>query len=168
MKNVIFFIGFMGAGKTTIGRQLAEKLNINFVDLDEQIEKSAGCIINQIFAQHGEDYFRDLETKELAGFKNHVPTVVATGGGVVGREKNWELMRSHGKVFYLHADWDTISERLVDISKRPLANNGIDELYKLWVSRLPLYREADVVVDTNNLSVDQIVAKIADILDVDK
>ncbi|MEA3466502.1 MAG: shikimate kinase [Thermodesulfobacteriota bacterium] len=160
-KQNIFLIGFMGVGKTTVGRLLAKKIHSEFIDLDECVVGMAGCSISQIFDQQGEYVFRDLETMALSQLDQYGCAVVATGGGIIGRDENREIMQQLGLVVYLHADWSTLVDRLVDTSQRPLANSKTDEnLYKLWQNRLPLYQQADVVVHTDNLTPKQVVDKI--------
>jgi shikimate kinase len=164
----IVLIGFMGVGKTTVGHILAENITAKFVDLDSQIEQSAGCSIAQIFALEGEEKFRHLETEALSKVDGTVPSVISTGGGIISLPENWRLMHRIGRVVYLQAKWPTLVERLVDTSNRPLATGvGMknsqeinDKLHKLWLSRLPLYRQADVIVNTDNLTPAQVVEQI--------
>lgn len=158
----IFLTGFMGAGKSTVGRRLSRHLGYSFVDLDQLIVAREGCPIRQIFADRGEDYFRNCESAVLAEQFNAEKTVFATGGGIVGREENRMLMKKYGRVVYLRADWPTLEHRLSRGSERPLANpqNGWATISKLWESRLPWYEEAEVIVDTDDLRIDAVVRKI--------
>lgn len=157
----------MGVGKTTVAKQLSHRRNLPFVDLDSEIERTEQSSISEIFARQGEGYFRKLESKILSQISDK-GVIVSTGGGIVGSEINWRLMREKGKVIYLHASWPTISARLVDTSKRPLAGNGVDDkLHSLWESRLPLYNQADVIIDTDNRTVKQVVDAIVNNLDLD-
>jgi len=154
-KNV-FLVGFMGAGKTTVGRLLAEKTGYEYLDADEVIEKNAGKSITQIFADHGEDYFRDLETqslKSLAAQQNHV---IATGGGVVMREENWQAMKSGGVTVYLKAPIEIIWERIKHSTTRPLlqVDNPLETARELLGRRESMYQKADLIVDTEHLSVE--------------
>lgn len=154
--NNIFLVGFMGAGKTTIGRLLAVKAGWQFVDLDDEIVQRSGQAIAQIFAEQGEESFRALETTQLQQLGNTVSVVVSTGGGIIGRPENWRLMKQKGCVVYLHASWQTLVARLVDTTQRPLAAQGANEtLYALWQKRLPLYQNADVTIETDHLSAEQ-------------
>ena len=161
LKNVVYLVGFMAVGKSTVGRQLADVLGYHFFDTDTEIELSSGLKIAKIFEQQGEQAFRDLETKALARLKDHASAVVSTGGGIVGRIDNWHIMKQSGIVVYLHADWSTIESRLVDTSQRPLATNGADNnVHQLWQKRLPIYQQADVVIGTDQLNPQQVVDEI--------
>jgi len=164
----LFLIGFMGVGKTTVAQMVAQRLAVPFIDLDCEIERVAQRSISDIFSEYGEEYFRDLETQVLIQQQACSDAVVSTGGGIIGRDKNWQIMRTMGTVCYLHASWETLVSRLVDTSNRPLADNGVDRnLMKLWQSRLPLYRQADVIIDTDGLSAEQVVTEILNNFKVD-
>lgn len=162
MKNNIFLTGFMGAGKSTVGRRLARRLGYRFADLDQLIVAREGRSIPEIFAAQGEPYFRDCETAVLAEQKAAECTVFATGGGVVGREENRRLMKQTGRVVYLRAGWQTLERRLSRGSGRPLADptSGWEPIRRLWESRLPWYEEADVIIDTDHARVDAVVRDI--------
>lgn len=163
LQNVsnVYLVGFMGVGKSTVGRLLAKKLGSLFFDTDDEIEKSSGLKISQIFDQQGEQAFRSLETDVLSRLKSQAGAVVSTGGGIVGKAENWEIMNQSGSVIYLHADWSTIESRLVDTLHRPLAKNGSDhKLKSLWQSRLPRYNQAGIVIVTDQLDPHQVVDEI--------
>jgi shikimate kinase len=161
-KNNIFLTGFMGAGKSTIGRRLAHRIGYRFIDLDALITAREGCQIAEIFAAHGEAYFRDCEAVVLAEQRVTGQTVFATGGGIVGRAENRALMKQFGCVIYLRAAWPTLEQRLARSKGRPLADpqKGWDSVQQLWQSRLPWYEEADVVIDTDRLRVNDVVRQI--------
>lgn len=150
----IFLTGFMGTGKTTVGLILAELLQRPFVDLDKKIEQREGCTIAEIFASHGENYFRESETVLLKSLTKQQATVYATGGGIVGRKGNRQLMRSLGHIVYLKASWSILQLRLEKSTGRPLIdeNKGWDAVKSLWEARLPLYEKADIVIDTDGLT----------------
>ena len=161
-KCSIVLVGFMGAGKSTVGALLARKLGCLLVDLDKLIVERAGCSIRDIFANNGEPAFRELETtalKTLAGSKR---IVVATGGGVVGRNENWLAMRRLGTVIYLQAPWNILRSRIDGDVERPLASqpDGGERLFRLWESRLPLYEQADLIIDCQDDFPEKIVQKI--------
>lgn len=111
-KRNIFLTGFMGAGKSTIGRRLARRLGYRFADLDELIAAREGRSIAEIFAAQGEAYFRDCEAAVLAEQTTADQVVFATGGGIVGRAENRAMMRQLGSVVYLRAAWSTLEQRL--------------------------------------------------------
>ncbi|MBT8148437.1 MAG: shikimate kinase AroK [Gammaproteobacteria bacterium] len=149
----IFLVGPMGAGKSTIGRQLASLLGRPFVDTDQEIEQRCGANIPWIFDVEGEQGFRAREAKVLQDICMGSPAVVATGGGIIGLEENRALLKGKGTTVYLHA---TLAQQLARTAKdknRPLLANGDPEtvLAKLNAEREPLYREmADVVYNTDN------------------
>jgi len=152
----------MGAGKSTIGRRLAHRLGYRFTDLDELIVAREGCPIAEIFAVHGETYFRECETAVLTEQTVAEQVVFATGGGIVGRAENRQLMKQCGCVVYLRAAWPTLEQRLARGKGRPLADpqKGWDSVRLLWQSRLPWYEEADVVIDTDRLRGNEVVRQV--------
>ena len=158
----IFLTGFMGAGKSSVGRRLAQRLGYHFADLDQLIIAREGQTISDNFASQGEAYFRDCEAAVLAEQSRVERTVFATGGGIVGREENRVLMQQIGTVVYLRASWPTLERRLARSSGRPLADpqQGWEKIHQLWQSRLPWYEEADLVIDTNQLTVPEAVRAI--------
>lgn len=162
MSEPVYLTGFMGAGKSTVGRRLAKSLGYRFVDLDQLIAAREGKSIPEIFAARGEAYFRDCEAAVLAEQVGAVNTVYATGGGIVARAENRALMKRHGRVVYLRAGWTTLQRRLCKGSGRPLADpqKGWDAIRMLWESRLPWYEEAELVVDTDHLRLDAVVQEI--------
>ncbi len=119
-KNIIL-TGMMGSGKTTVGKELAALLNCNFIDLDEIIEKKYGKI-SDIFAQKGEAYFREAETQELKNLKEKEKFVLSTGGGIILKDENIEILKKIGQVFYLSAKSETIYGRIKNQNHRPLLN----------------------------------------------
>ncbi|MGH7908792.1 MAG: shikimate kinase, partial [Thermodesulfobacteriota bacterium] len=108
----IFLIGFMGAGKTTVGKILAKKLKLTFIDLDEVIEKKLNLTIQEIFSRYGEDFFRNAETKALRSIADKDRHVVAAGGGVVLRKENWQIMKANGFTVYLRAPAEVLWSRV--------------------------------------------------------
>lgn len=159
--NVIL-IGFMGAGKSTVGRELERLGGFRLIDLDAVIVHLAGRSIPEIFADEGEERFREYETAALRSLDGDHRTAIATGGGVIGREENWTLMRSLGPVVYLRADWQTLRRRLAGSQGRPLADAGQDsaQVEALWRKRLPQYERADIIVDTDRLDSTQVAQTI--------
>ena len=161
-RSNIFLTGFMGAGKSSVGRRLAQRLDYRFADLDQLIVTREGRSIAEIFDARGEGYFRDCEAAVLAGQAATERTVFATGGGIVGREENRAVMKRNGTVVYLRASWPTLERRLARSSGRPLADpqQGWDKIRQLWHSRLPWYEEADLVIDTDQLTGPEVVRAI--------
>ncbi len=162
--NVVL-IGFMASGKSTVGRALAARLGWQFVDCDERVVAKAGRSIADIFADDGEDTFRDFETEVLRELQGRKELVIATGGGVVLRETNWELMRRLGPVVFLRAAPEVVRERLRAASGRPLAD-GMDweVIVARYRQRLPFYERADLVIDIADESPAMIAERIRTLL----
>ena len=157
----LFLVGFMGAGKTTVAAALSQLTGVEQVDLDQRIVARAGCTISDIFASHGEAVFRDLEASALQALGDGVTRIVATGGGVIGREENWRCMRQQGLVVYLQASWEVLLQRIGSGAGRPLASGEERaRLHLLWQSRLPLYEQADLVVNVDQGSPEEIALRI--------
>lgn len=155
MKSNVFLIGPMAVGKTTIGRQLAKRLELEFVDSDHEIEKRTGVSISLIFDVEGEAGFREREAKVIAELTAHTGIVLATGGGAVLLEENRRALRKNGIVVYLRASVESQLERTKSTKHRPLleTENRRAALESLMEIREPLYRqEADLIIDTDHLS----------------
>jgi len=167
----ISLIGFMGSGKTTVGRLLANRLKFNFIDIDRVVEDRAGMKIWKIFEKYGEEYFRILESqviKEVLGMANN--TVIACGGGVVLREDNVNTLRKNSIVVYLRISVDEAYKRLKDCSDRPLLSidDKLIAISKLLRIREPLYlRAADKVVDVDGKTPEEVVDCIIKLLPAD-
>ncbi|KGM07645.1 Shikimate kinase I [Methylophaga thiooxydans] len=152
----IFLIGPMGAGKSTIGRQLAKALRKKFYDSDREIEKRTGVSISWIFEMEGEAGFRERESKaidELTAFDN---VVVATGGGAILSEENRNWLRSRGEVIYLSATAEQLYRRTAKDKKRPLLQTGDrrKQIEALMAQRNPLYEQvADIIIKTGDQSI---------------
>ncbi len=144
----VFLTGFMGSGKTTVGRLLAERLGTPFVDLDAEIERGAGMTVREIFERHGEPAFRGMEAEALRGVLGMPDVVVATGGGTMAVEANFRLIRANGLAVWLHPPFATIAARIGGLGKsdRPLFRNET-QAFALYQERLPAYRRADLTVD---------------------
>ncbi|TGB04319.1 shikimate kinase [Halobacillus salinus] len=155
---MIFLIGFMGSGKTTVAQQLSEKLALPLLEMDEEIERQEGTSIKDIFSRKGEGYFRQKETELLQSIK--ADSVVSTGGGVVEREDNREALHM-GKVIYLQASWETIDSRLSNDTTRPLWKGNEQDKKEKFQGRLALYeRAADLVVNVDDKSPEVITDEI--------
>jgi shikimate kinase len=156
----IYLIGPMGSGKSTLGRALAARLGVAFIDTDAWIEADAGYSIPEIFACEGEAAFREREIAAVQRASESSAAVVATGGGAVLRAENRECMQRTGTVIYLHANVDTLLARTAGDRNRPLlqVDNPRAKIESLLAEREPLYRAtAHVVVATANLSLDEAV-----------
>ena len=143
----------MGAGKTTIGKILSQKLNYNFVDLDLHIEKEQGISISEMFEKHGEKYFRDVETESLRKISEKSNQIISTGGGIVIKDENWEIMRNSGVSVYLKASIETLFNRVKHKSTRPLLNveNPFEKAKKLFTARESLYEKSDIILDREGI-----------------
>jgi shikimate kinase len=141
----LYLIGMMGVGKTTVGKLLAAKLNYRFFDTDAVIEQAANQSIAQIFAESGEDSFRQLETQVLSELCAYKRLVIATGGGIVLRRENWSYLR-HGIVLWLDVPLEQLHQRLRSDTTRPLLQtpDWADKLQSLMEQRQSLYAQADV------------------------
>lgn len=155
----IFLTGFMGAGKTTVGRHLAARLGVPFADLDDEIEGRAGAGVREIFEHRGESEFRRLEHETLRGLCEGPSRVVATGGGTITFEVNREVMRRAGLCVWLHPSFATIVGRIGAEGKksRPLFADETQAL-ELYRSRLPAYETADLKIDVDETENPQEVA----------
>lgn len=144
----IYLTGFMGCGKSTVGRLLASRLGVPFVDLDKEVELRAGLRVREIFERHGEPVFRGMEREALEATLALPDVVVATGGGTVTFEGNARLIREGGLSVWLNPSFATIVERVGALGKedRPLFRNETQAL-ALYRDRLPAYRRADLTMD---------------------
>jgi len=145
----IYLTGFMGSGKSTVGKRLAERLGVPFVDLDEDVERRAGLTVREIFQLHGEPAFRQLEHEALRATLELPEVVVATGGGTMVFEGNFRLIQAGGLSVWLNPPFATIVGRIGMLGKRdrPLFQDERQAL-ALYRERLPAYRRADLTVDT--------------------
>lgn len=162
----IVLVGLMGAGKTCIGTRLARKLGMGFVDADDEIEMAAGCTIEEIFDQYGEQAFRDGERRVIARLLEGDPRVVATGGGAFVNPETRENVRRRGISVWLKADVDVLLHRVSRRNNRPLLKSGDkrETLERLIDERYPAYAEADLTVESGNDSPDITVAKVIEAL----
>lgn len=161
MKNIVL-TGFMGAGKSSVGRKLVERLGMSVIDTDDLIERSAGMRIFEIFAKHGEPHFRELEKKAVAEASKLENRVIITGGGVVLKEENMKNLRRNGIIIYLHAKPEVIYSRIKHEVHRPLlqVENPMKKIKELLEYRAPYYANNDFTVDTSELTVEQVVEEI--------
>ena len=160
----VFFVGFMGAGKTSVSRRLARLCGISSIDMDSYIERREGRRIREMFAEDGEEYFRDLETQVLREMTQGEPALVSCGGGVVLRPENRAILREGGFVVFLKVQADEAKSRISDPSTRPLLGDA-EAARKTNAERLPLYEEvADATVDTSGKGVTALAYQVRSIL----
>jgi shikimate kinase len=161
MENIIL-TGFMGTGKSSVGKILAERLGYRFIDIDEMIEAGSGFTVSEIFASHGEQHFRALETEMIKRLESERGVVVSTGGGAVINPENRRKMRSAGKVVNLSASAETIKKRLTGDVVRPLlqGDKSLEKINALIAEREPFYSDADIRIDTTAKKIEDIVSEI--------
>jgi shikimate kinase len=154
MKKNIYLIGFMGTGKSTVGRLVAEKLGMEFCDTDAMVEAKSGMTVSEIFDEMDEEAFRSMETDVLKEITEKRNLVVSTGGGIVVTKGNMEIMRQAGSLITLMASPEQIFERIKDDKGRPLlqVESPLDEIKKLIFDRAPFYINTDYIVETTEMS----------------
>jgi len=156
---IVYLVGMPGSGKSTVGPELARRLGVPFVELDAEIERSAGKTIREIFEEEGEARFRELEAVALTEAASHDPSVVSCGGGVVLEPANRILLRATGEVVFLSVPLETLRERVRPAAERPLIRERGD-LERLARDREPLYREFAAHVVDGSGSVDDVASAI--------
>ena len=167
MRRTVALVGMPGAGKTAVGMALARLLDAPFLDTDREIEAAAGCSIAEIFAAHGEAFFRDRETQVLRRLLAGPPVVLSTGGGLWLQPENRALISRHGVSVWLDADLDLLWERVKRKDTRPLlrTEDPFATLTRLHEERVPLYRMADIRVKAvPDLTVDEMACRVRDAL----
>ncbi|MEG0072213.1 MAG: shikimate kinase [Raoultibacter sp.] len=156
LRQRVFFIGFMGAGKTSIARRCARDCNLVAVDMDSYLERSRECRVRTLFTEYGEEAFRELEHEVLLEVSEMDPLFISCGGGIITRPDNRALLHDEGFVIYLNVSADEASRRIRDISSRPLFKD-IDAARKINAERKALYAGvADATIDTSGKSVARI------------
>jgi shikimate kinase len=164
----LVMVGLMGCGKSSVGRRLAIRLDIPFVDADDEIERSAQKSIPEIFADHGEAYFRDGERRVIRRILANGPQVLATGGGAYMNAETRAAIRTSGIAIWLKAELGVLMRRVMKRDNRPLlkVNDPEAVMRGLMESRYPVYAEADIVVESRDVPheviVDEIVAVLAE------
>jgi shikimate kinase len=158
----LVLIGMMGSGKSSIGRKLAQRLNLPFVDADTEIERAAGMSISDIFAKHGEPYFRAGEARVIARLLDGGPQVLATGGGAFMNLQSREAIRAKGISVWLKAEYEVLMKRLKRRNDRPMlkTDDPGETLRRLLKERDPVYAEADVTVHSRDVPHEVIISEI--------
>ena len=170
-KKNIFLIGFMGAGKSTIAKQLSAKLGMERIEMDQMIVEEQGMPITEIFEKYGEEHFRDIETDLVDRLQKRDGVIVSCGGGAVLRDKNTELMKANGQVVLLTATPETIYERVKNSKDRPGLNGNMNVEYirGLMEKRRERYETvADITITTDGKDAGQICGEIVKQLQLDK
>lgn len=166
--NIVLF-GFMGTGKSTVGRILQKNLKRKFIDMDAEIERREGCTIPEIFSARGEAHFRELEHALVRELSAQEGLIIATGGGVVLNPENVKLFSEKGLAICLRASPEILLSRVSKSSHRPLLDGDADDRIRdLLAERLPLYEQLPYQIDTDELEPRQIAMVIHSILDPDK
>jgi XRE family aerobic/anaerobic benzoate catabolism transcriptional regulator len=167
-RPLIALLGLRGAGKTTVGRKLARKLRVPFVELDSRVEDAAGMSLREIFSLHGEDYYRRLEREALAQLiHQNTPMVVAAGGGIVTSPESLQLLERHARTVWLRADPEDHWTRVVHQGdRRPMEDQpqAMDALRALHAKREPLYARAEFVMETSGIDADRVARGIERLL----
>ena len=160
--RTIVMVGMMGAGKSSVGRRLAARLGLPFVDADTEIERAANATIPEIFETHGEDYFRDGERRVIQRLLDGSPKVLATGGGAFVSAETRAAIRAAGVSIWLKADRDLILQRVKRRSNRPLLKSGDPEatIDRLLAVRNPIYAEANIHVQSRDVAHEIVMADI--------
>lgn len=160
--NNIYLTGFMSSGKTTVSKLLSETLNKPLYDTDNLIINKTNLTINDIFLKFGEEYFRELETEILEEVSKKENAIISTGGGIILRDRNRQIMHETGKIIYLNAEFSVIEERLENARKsRPLLMEETEKIRKRFDDRQPLYKDCDFEI---KITKDMTPEKIADII----
>ena len=159
MRNIVL-IGFMGTGKSTVGKRLAQSLAWDFVDTDCLIGEVTSLSVTEIFRRHGETRFRSEERIVVARLSQQVQLVIATGGGTVIDPRNWEALARNGVIIGLHASIEAILNRIGHKTDRPLLKGTREAIEKLWSERQAFYAQADLTVDTSRKNIDEVVSEI--------
>jgi len=162
MEKNIVLIGFMGSGKSVIARELAKRLKVEMISTDALVEAREGQLIHEIFKSKGEAYFRNLESDIVREISSRRGVIIDCGGGVVLRKENLPHLKANGIVFYLQATPEVIYERIKHEGHRPLLKtpDPLGCIKELYQQRLPLYNQADHVIDANDASIEGPIVEI--------
>lgn len=166
MRENIIITGFMGSGKSIVAEGLAQKLGMEFIDMDQIIEKGQGMSISDIFTRYGEKYFREQENKLVKELSQKENMVIATGGGTLLSADNAKMLSEKGEIICLYADSKVLYNRLKRKDNRPLLKGGnlLDRINQLIEERKKIYDNIKLKIDTSDLNIQEVVDKIVDIL----
>ena len=165
MKNAFVLCGFMGCGKTTLGKQAASQLQMEYLDADEYIQQQAGITIPEIFARFGEGHFRQLEHEAMAELSRRGPILIASGGGALTYPRNVQVVRENAYILYIDVDFSICYERIAGDTNRPLVvSNSRQSLQQLYHTRDALYRSCADAVISNNTTPDAGVQALCDFI----
>ena len=166
-KNIILLIGMPGSGKTTIGKEVAKKINYNFCDMDDYIERISKSTVKELFNK-SEEFFRDYESRaciELSNVKEKI--IISSGGGVIKRKENIDCFKNKGIIIFIDRPIENIIKD-VDTSTRPLLKDGKTKLYNLYTERYNLYNDYCQYKITNDKDIENTISKVIDIIESDK
>jgi shikimate kinase len=166
LSRTVALVGLMGAGKSAIGKRLAMRLGLSFVDADDEIERAAGCSIAEFFEKYGEADFRAGERRVIARLLDEPPHVLSTGGGAYIDADTRALMRAKAVTVWLRAELDVLFDRVRRRGHRPLLRQGDPKevLGRLMTQRYPIYAEADIIVDSTAQPADRTTEQVIDAL----
>ena len=161
----MILVGLPGVGKTTIGRAAARRMGKPFIDFDQEIEHRTGMEVREIFRIEGEEHFRELEFALTQELSSNGGMVLSPGGGWITQQRSVELLRSAGRIIYLRASPEAVARRLRRVETRPLlaGRDPVIALRELYEKRRALYEAADVVLDTEHLVKQQLIAKLVEL-----
>ncbi len=165
MKNIIL-CGFMGCGKSTIGRKLSAKTDMPFIDLDRYIEDKAGITVKEIFEKYGEEKFREMETEACRELSEKEGLIIAAGGGTLTFQRNIDILKKSGRIIYIDVKYEILCERLKRDTRRPLlqVENRNEVIKELLEKRAPIYKKAASVYIDGNFSTNRVTEIILGIL----
>ncbi|MDX2176242.1 MAG: shikimate kinase [Candidatus Sumerlaeia bacterium] len=163
-QRCVVLVGMMGAGKSEVGGELADRLGYRYLDTDKLVEKQAGKPVHQIFSEDGEQAFRELETGAIAGLAGTQGAVIATGGGAYTNPVNRRILDALGLSVYLKASARELYARVKNDTRRPLlkVEDPKAEMARILAEREPHYKQAEITVDTEDLSVEEVVDELID------
>ena len=162
LRRPLVLVGLMGAGKSKIGRQISTDFEIPFIDTDDEIEKVAGMSIAAIFDLYGEDKFRAIEAREIKRLLEGKPAVISTGGGAYMQQETRQIINQLGLSVWLKAAPETLAGRISNTDSRPLlkGKDPVKVLQELAKQRYPIYQNAELVIDTDGLSLTKAIEKV--------